>query len=500
MSLLWQLSSSYGKSDTVWVLRDIDLVLGLWYDHPELSTLFRSTRDKVIALLSQAPTTGVAIRNRFFEAKDEVVHDPIKNWHWLSQDNQTKLVWIDMVHWEYQRLMILRQMMLQNPKKTLIALSENIENVLRDFPLPKSWISSITENIAHVNESSFEDLLKKTKTELGQIGVISFCEWCIAEWKMLSQVIEYAEIERKKIEEQKQTSMEYWDLTNIINLARTRQKIDLQEIPMWSKSFILSGWAWNAFAQLAIMQKFVEDWWKIKSISGTSMGAAVAILVWSIGNDSQKIKELMQDLIVANNNGEIPRNLVKNEYKMISVFEWLREKYGIGHGTRFSDLQIPIVVNVWRQYQWWEQEVVLGWNENIVPSVLASMNVPFPHKNNNIWALGKTPIHLVNLIDYAANERWNPTHWIELLWEKQENLIVIDVGYSSENGWSPLVRRIFQRATIRDFLAKLRILNTWGKVIDVPLSSHEGYVFPDGAIERFFQIGQTEYDRVFPKN
>jgi hypothetical protein len=102
---------------------------------------------------------------------------------------------------------------------------------------------------------------------------------------------------------------------------------------------------------------------------------------------------------------------------------------------------------------------VLGGDEEIIPSVLASMNVPFPHKNNNTGALGKTPIHEVNMIDYAANERGNPTHLLELLGEKQENLVCIDVGYSSENGGSPFVRRLFQRATIRDFLAKLRIAN-----------------------------------------
>lgn len=101
------------------------------------------------------------------------------------------------------------------------------------------------------------------------------------------------------------------------------------------------------------------------------------------------------------------------------------------------------------------------------------MNVPFPHKNNNTGALKNTPIHGVNMIDYAANERGNPSHWLEVLGIEQKDIIDIDVGYSSEKGGSPIVRRLFQRATIRDFFAKLRIRQNGGKVIDIPLQSSE---------------------------
>lgn len=101
------------------------------------------------------------------------------------------------------------------------------------------------------------------------------------------------------------------------------------------------------------------------------------------------------------------------------------------------------------------------------------MNVPFPHKNNNTGVLKNTPVHGVNMIDYAANERGNPTHWLEVLGIEQKDIIDIDVGYSSEKGGSPTVRRLFQRATIRDFFAKLRIRENGGKVIDMPLDSSE---------------------------
>lgn len=64
-------------------------------------------------------------------------------------------------------------------------------------------------------------------------------------------------------------------------------------------------------------------------------------------------------------------------------------------------------------------------------SILASMNVPIPGFNN-FGGLGRTKIDTVAMIDYAANERGNPTHWVESLGIPEENMIVVDAGYSSE--------------------------------------------------------------------
>lgn len=52
--------------------------------------------------------------------------------------------------------------------------------------------------------------------------------------------------------------MEYWDFYNLGTLAATKKKILENNIGK-GKSFVLSGGSGNAFTQLAIMQKYVED-------------------------------------------------------------------------------------------------------------------------------------------------------------------------------------------------------------------------------------------------
>ncbi len=128
-----------------------------------------------------------------------------------------------------------------------------------------------------------------------------------------------------------------------------------------------------------------------------------------------------------------------------------------------------MIINAGRQYNGWEQEIVLWWSDNIHDSVLASMNVPLPGFNNYGW-VWTTKIDDVPLIDYAANERGNPNHWIESLWIDGKDEVIVDAWYSSEtwNEKSPTkTRATFLRATQRDFYAKLRTRRQWGIVLDI---------------------------------
>lgn len=68
-------------------------------------------------------------------------------------------------------------------------------------------------------------------------------------------------------------------------------------------------------------------------------------MVGKIGNDAQKLKELMGDIQTANENGTMPERLKGNEQKMLGVFHSLREKYDITDTTIFNELSIPVVVN-----------------------------------------------------------------------------------------------------------------------------------------------------------
>ena len=494
MTLLGQTFPQYWNKDTVGVMRDIDLVLGIGYDKAEFRGIFQSIRDRTLSILSGHPELGARLRNDIFQAKDPIVK---KNAWWLSKEDRSRLSWVDIIHFEYQRLMIFRQMLLSNPTGTLQAMNDSLANVLSSYPLPLQGIKSISKMVLDADTAVFSRDIDILYLQYGHIGVTAYCEWLISVWKWLSEVLEFAKQERAKYEWQKQDSMKYWDFTNIINLAETRMRITENKDSWGSKSFVLSGGSGNTFTQLAIMYEYVKNGWKIRSISGTSAWSAMAILVASIWHNSEKIKELMDDFIAGNMDWSIPQKLLGHEEKMQRFYDRIIDKYWITYETKFSDLRIPVVVNAGRQYPWWEQEIILWGDENVMNAVWASQNVPFPHKNNNTGALKNTPVHWVNMIDYAANERGNPTHWLEVLGIEQKDIVDIDAWYSSENGGSPFVRRLFQRATIRDFFAKLRIIRSSGIVIDIPLDSSEWYSFPPGAIERFFTLWKEAYDEYF---
>ncbi|MBP9779468.1 patatin-like phospholipase family protein [Candidatus Gracilibacteria bacterium] len=493
MSLIGQTFPNYGNKDSVGVLRDIDLALGVGYEHPELGKLFRDIRERVIGLLDTNPDKGSELRNTIFKAKDVIARktDPAS----IIQDRKN-MQGLDHSHFEYHRLLLFRQEMLRNPKETLTQLSSIISSTLDSYGLQPQGIQNISDFVSQTNDESFQSTLENIQKSYGHLGGIAYCEGLINRGICLNLVSEFAHEQRLKYEANKKDSMEYWDYTNIINITEARKKINSGELDQEGKSFVLSGGAGNGFVQLGVIHEFVKNGGKIKSISGTSMGATMAVMIGMIGNDSDKIAELMQDIIDANMDGSMPEKLKGNESKMLDVFHKLRDKFGINDTTTFNDLKIPVVINAGRQYNRGEQEVILSGNELVIPSIYASMNVPFLHKNNNIGAIGKTPIHGVNLIDYATNERGNPTHILELLDIQQKDMITIDVGYSSERGGSPFVRRLYQRATIRDFFAKLRIKQNNGIVIDAPVKSYEGYRFPKGSIERFFKIGKEEYTRI----
>ncbi|MBX9809700.1 hypothetical protein K2X92_04910, partial [Candidatus Gracilibacteria bacterium] len=133
MSLIGQLSPQYGNADTVGILRDIDLVIGMGYESEKLAPIFKGTRDKVISLLSVKPNLGASVRNQFFESKDDIVDKEV-----LSDENKEKMTGVDMVHWEYERLMFLRQRFERNPESTLQDLIKVIDKKLKDFPINKT--------------------------------------------------------------------------------------------------------------------------------------------------------------------------------------------------------------------------------------------------------------------------------------------------------------------------------------------------------------------------
>lgn len=95
MSLLGQLQPRYGNNDTVGIMRDIDLVLGIGYDHPAFRDIFQSIRDRVSGIISYQPQRGASLRNDIFRAKNTLVQKSDLS---FSAEDRDNLSGMDKVH------------------------------------------------------------------------------------------------------------------------------------------------------------------------------------------------------------------------------------------------------------------------------------------------------------------------------------------------------------------------------------------------------------------
>jgi len=92
-------------------------------------------------------------------------------------------------------------------------------------------------------------------------------------------------------------------------------------------------------------------------------------------------------------------------------------------------------------------------------------------RNNKVKQsyFGKTEIDGIQMNDFAANERWNPIESIERLWIKCEDMVILDVWYSSDNNKSAgayFSRLLFKGALRRDILWKFLTEQKWWTVVD----------------------------------
>lgn len=472
MWIFEQSKSDYGNKDPVGVMRDIDLATWAL----SLSDTTRAVHQaRAIDLLSQKAYQWAIIRNSIFASKDRVVvnHTP----------DIIHLKGADAKNEEYHRLMAMREMIIANPHATLKNLDSSISQTFDRLGAKSSDIQTIAQLISKTTDQNFdieiENIIKR-----GHLWTIFFLEWCIEKWVCLEKVLEKVKILKQEHARRGTHSFEYWDYHNVLRLAETKLKLAGIEKRQNQKAFVISGWAGNTVASLWVIETHLNSWWSISSISGTSMGWAIAVIVGMIWNDVVKIREFMQDLAewfeyMGERYHLTKLNLYIPWVPLLAkkFIEKLLLKYGITKDTKFSDLKIPVVINAGRQYKNGEQEILLWWGNNVHDSILASMNVPIPGLSN-IWWIWRTPIEWVNMIDYAANERGNPTHWLELMWVKESDMVVVDAWYSSETwreDYGSGTRQRFLRATQRDFFAKERIRQKWGKIINInPEPAWEG--------------------------
>lgn len=497
MGIFEQKHGQYGIKDSIGLMRDNKLALWAL----SKSDIVRWEHEiRAMQILGNNSEKWADLRNNLFATKDPVIAGHVPDTSWLKGADTTND--------EYHRLIAIREQLMNNPNATLVALDISIHTTFQKFGISSNIIQTIEKRTDDVSVENFDSKFLSISNQLGHIGEVFFLEGCIAHWKCLEQISTLSLQCKMKHSYNKKNSFEYWDFHNVCRLAETKQQLSYVENTKNNKAFILSGGAGNTLASLWVMLAHLESGGNISMISGTSMGGALAAIVGSIGNDIDKITELMHDLeqgfehewkhyTITEKNLYIPwvPLLAKAFIEKIMI------KYGVHKNTRFSDLKIPVVINAGRQYTKWEQEIVLGGWDMVHDSILASMNVPIPGFNN-FGGLGRTKIDTVAMIDYAANERGNPTHWVESLGIPEENMIVVDAGYSSETWgetYGTWTRQRFLRATQRDFFAKLRISQRWGVVINID----PGLAWPGGwwkmnpmRTKNLYQLWSDWYNRV----
>lgn len=495
MGLIEQKHPQYWVKDTVGIIRDIKLATGVFSASESARSAYET---RALQVLNQDPSVWANLRNDIFASKDSVV-----NGH---TTDISKLNGVDLTNLEYHRLLAIREKLVQDPQATLTAVGTSIDIVFSVHGISANDIQTIETRVSETVDMNFDTQLQNVRDTMGHVGFVFFLEWCITTDKCINQVIAIARSKKAEYTHLKQSSFEYWNFHNIERLAETKKKLLSKEVWENSRAFILSGWAGNTLAWLWVIQSYLQSGGTISAISGTSMGGALAAIVWSIGNDVNRITELMHDL---QNGFQVDgKHHSITEYNLYipwvpilakAFIERIMKKYGVEKHTRFSDLKIPVVINAGRQYKKWEQEILLAGWDLVHDSILASMNVPLPLVSNFGW-LGRTKIDGVAMIDYAANERGNPTHWIESLGISEKDMIVVDSGYSSETwkeSYWTVTRERFLRATQRDFFAKLRIFLKEWMIIDIdPELAWEwgGWKMNPKRTQNLYKLGNVAYN------
>ena len=103
-----------------------------------------------------------------FKVKDGTVSGHVPNTSLLKGADITNL--------EYHRLLAIREMLIQNPEKTLTDLHNAIERVFLSHGVNGTNIQDIAEMVKNVEQESFEIELQKIEQAMGHVGLIYFLE------------------------------------------------------------------------------------------------------------------------------------------------------------------------------------------------------------------------------------------------------------------------------------------------------------------------------------
>lgn len=511
MSFFWQLHPQYNKNDVWQNISDIWNIFELFEEKER-----KKFEQKILNILSEPDTMLFRIRNMLYSClKDSISWEEIDKSKW----------WFDRFNQTYQQLAYLYDCISINPvlrNQFLNTLQVNLTQELEKFPTRGMDVLGKTTDISDEN---FDAMISGIFINGWHIAVLYSLRECIKEWKCLWKVSEYLDLKQKQ--SLVGASLEDMDYFNL------RSQLDFKKSLEWNngigKSFSLSGGVSNALSQLWYIRSFLLDWGRINSISGTSMGAIVGVLVSRVVWKKQwQDAVIAMDDIITSLSGELSEQITKlgkiwklpyleiskipeflqKERNSIStkdikavkdVFLNLAHKYWITDSTKFSELEIPVIVNAsYQSWGDWEKEIILSGDNLVIASLFAWGNMPTLF-DTNVGIFWENPIKDQNMVDFAANEQWNPISLLTDVGVPMKDIVVLDVWYSSLTynttaAW--FSRWFFRRALFRDSLQKTAVRMQWGISVDIdsePSNNTSWSEFSSKILDDLVEIGKQAY-------
>lgn len=90
--------------------------------------------------------------------------------------NISKLKGADLTNLEYHRLIALREKLVQDPGKTLTAISTSIDSVFSKYGINSNSIQTIETTVNNIDSSNFENQLQGISETMGHVGFTFFLE------------------------------------------------------------------------------------------------------------------------------------------------------------------------------------------------------------------------------------------------------------------------------------------------------------------------------------
>ena len=530
MSLLWQISPSYNTDDKTQNMHDMRKVFRLsekasQYEQRVIDILTWVTEEKRAKIL-------VDMRNRLFDALSSSIPD---SGHYAG------IGFLDGLNQGHQKEYHFYNFLATNPalrQHFLIHLDQAIGALLK-----MDWWGINNINIAWTMQSltgdSFDSTLGEIQQRSWQVWLVYFLEECIRTGKCLEQVWAYL---ANNCKENKFPSwdIKVLDISNLRSQLAFKIKLDSQDEDMTSwKSFSLSGWVSNALAEIGYIREFYRNGGIIRSMTGSSMGAIVAVMiskvVWelkgeaAVGAIDQLIQilnnELEKQIAKVNKErrnqkstwkqralhtftiGKIPISIPgtslkkSNAKELEETFLAVAKTLGIDEKADFNSLHIPVMINASHQYgNKWEKEVIIAGDMSIVDALSVTTNMP-GRWSNNTGMFWEKKLSWLSLVDYAANEQGNMVSHLTDAWIKAQDIIALDVGYSSNeynHSVAQACRLLFKRARYRDFSMKAYLRMNWGKAVDFDTDNtgnSGGEAFSGEILQKLVRNGAAAYNK-----